>query len=271
MNISAVVLDIDGTLLNSQGHISDTNLAALRECDRKGILLYVATARPKRLVFRSYEVPVDTTFLTQKGVFYNGAMAIDEQLDYCGHWPLSAELVNSVTNYLADAIPDLQIAIQYMDDYHSFRMPVDDEMLEGWGFPREELIPFAEASRRECSKIVAGHNTRYLNDVYNVLIRQWGNEANIFLTDSEMWLQLMSNKASKEAALLELLSLRNIPPEEVAVFGDDIPDLGMIKTFKHSVAMGNAKPELKEAAAYVSRNNDDNGVAFALEKYLNIL
>jgi hypothetical protein len=81
----------------------------------------------------------------------------------------------------------------------------------------------------------------------------------------------MSKKASKENSLLELLSLRGIPPEDVAVFGDEIPDLGMIETFGYSVAMGNARPELKEAANYVTRSNDENGVAFALKEYFNIV
>ncbi len=89
MNLSAVVLDIDGTLLNSQGHISDANLAALQECARKGIVLYVATARPKRLVFRPYEVSADVSFLTDRGVFYNGAMAIDRELDHISHHSIS--------------------------------------------------------------------------------------------------------------------------------------------------------------------------------------
>ena len=271
MSFSALVLDIDGTLLNSQGHISDANLAALKECAQKGIVLYVATARPKRLVFRPYEVAEDVSFLTDRGVFYNGAMAIDRELDHCGHWPLSAELVFFITGYLVDAVPDIQIAIQYKDDYHSFRQPVDDEMLEGWGFAREELIPFSEACQQECSKIVAGHETRNLADVYQKLLEQCGDRSRIFLTDSDLWLQFMSNKASKENALLELLSLRGIVPEEVVVFGDDVPDLGMFGTFGCSVAMGNAKAALKEAATYVTRSNDEDGVAFALEKYLGIL
>ena len=271
MNFSAVALDLDGTLLNSQGHISDANLAALRECHRKGVALYVATARPKRLVFRSYEVPEDVSFLTDQGVFYNGAMAIDEELGYCGHWPLSAELVRLITGYLADAVPDIQIAIQYKDDYHSFRMPVNDEMLEGWGFAREELIPFPEARERECSKIVTGHNTRKLTDVYHELLEQCEDRARIFLTDSNQWLQFMSSEATKEDALLKLVSLRGIVPAKVVVFGDDMPDLGMFKAFGCSVAMANARPELKEAATYLTKSNDDDGVAFALKEYLGIL
>jgi len=118
---SAIILDIDGTLLDSQGRLSDANLLALRECVLRGILLYVATARPQRLVFRPREISGDVNFLVERGVFYNGALAIDGTLGYSRHWPLSGDLVNAVTGYLADAVPDLNIAIQNRDDYHSFR------------------------------------------------------------------------------------------------------------------------------------------------------
>jgi hydroxymethylpyrimidine pyrophosphatase-like HAD family hydrolase len=151
----AIILDIDGTLLNSQGRLSEANLLALRECDQRGILLYVATARPQRLVFRPREVSGDVSFLVEKGVFYNGALAIDITSGYSRHWPLSAGLVKAVTGYLANAVPDLNIAIQNRDDYHSFRLPMDESDLVSWGFSQEELLPFSEARQRECSKIVA--------------------------------------------------------------------------------------------------------------------
>ncbi len=265
---SAIVLDIDGTLLNSQGRLSEANLLALQECAQRGILLYVATARPQRLVFRPREVSGDVNFLAERGVFYNGALAMDSTLGYSRHWPLSASLVNAVTGYLADAVPDLNIAIQNRDDYHSFRLPMDESDLISWGFSQEELLPFSEARQRECSKIVAWHRTRELSDVYHGLIDGYSDSVNAFLTDSGRWLQLMAGEASKERALQDLLSLRGIPPDEVVVFGDDMPDAGMFRTFGCSIAMGNAPEELKDAATYVTRSNDDDGVAFALRKYL---
>lgn len=268
---SAMVFDIDGTLLNSQERLSDTTLLALRACEREGIVLYVATARPERLVFRPHEVPEDVTFLMERGAFYNGAVAIDRSLGYFRHWPLSAGLVRVLIGYLVDVAPDLQIAIQSGEDYHSFRLPMDGAALTRWGFSQEELLPFSEARQRACSKIVAWHRTRNLNDVYRDLLGQYSDNVKAFLTDSGRWLQLMASEASKERALVDLLSLRDIPCNEVVVFGDDTPDVGMFRTFGRSVAMANAPTVLKEAATYVTRSNDEDGVAFALDTYLNIL
>lgn len=267
----AIVLDIDGTLLNSQGRLSDVNLSALRECNRRDILIYIATARPQRLVFRPREVLGDAAFLRKRGVFYNGATAMDRSLGYSRHWPMSAELVSVVIDYLVEVVPDIQIAIQNKDDYHSFWLPVEDHHLISWGFSREELMPFPEARQRECSKIVAWHSSKDITDVYHDLLDRYGGRINFFLTDSCQCLQFMSIEATKENALLDLLSLRGILPEDVAVFGDDIPDLGMFRTFGCSVAMANAKDALKKIATYITRSNDDDGVAFALEEYLGII
>lgn len=270
-DFSAIVLDIDGTLLNSQGRVSDANLSALRRCARDGIMLYIATARPRRLVFRPSEVSEDVTFLTEKGAFYNGAYAIDEPLGYTGHWPIPAELVREVIDYLVDVDPDLQIAIQNKEDYHSLRLPMEGIEFASWGFSREELLPFSEALQHDCSKIVAWHETRKLTDVYRYLCDRYNDRISAFLTDTDRWFQLMSSEATKENALLELLALRDIDPEEVMVFGDDTPDEGMFRTFGCSIAMANAKDSLKEIATYITRSNDDDGVAFVLDKLLEIL
>ena len=267
-DFSAIVLDIDGTLLNSQGRVSEANLSALRECARKGIRIYIATARPRRLAFRPSEVSGDVTFLTEKGVYYNGAYAADDPLGYSGHWPISAELVRMITAYLVDLDPELQIVIQCKEDYHSFRLPMDKAEFASWGFSREELLPFSEARQQKCSKIVAWHKTRDLTDVHRHLLDRCSGEINAFHTDSGLWLQLMSSAATKENAILKLIALRDINSEKVIVFGDDTPDEGMFRTFGYSVAMANAKSGLKKIATYITRSNDDDGVAFALDKIL---
>ena len=53
--------------------------------------------------------------------------------------------------------------------------------------------------------------------------------------------------------------------DEIAVFGDDVNDLEMISYYKHSVAMGNGDARVKEKASFVTRSNDEDGIAFALE------
>jgi Cof subfamily protein (haloacid dehalogenase superfamily) len=268
---SAIVLDIDGTLLNSQGRISDKNLNALKECAKKGILPYIATARPPRLVFRDSEATKDADFIKERGAFYNGAMAIDIPLNYTNHWQIPAETVKSVIHYLIDKIPDLYIVIQRKDQSHSFRLPYTDLLLQGWGITQADVVPFSEASESECSKIVAWHEKMKMTDIHHEITELYKGKINAFITDSASWIQLISSEANKETAIMDLLSLRNISPDEVIVFGDDIPDVGMLRAFGHSVAMGNSSDEVKSVAKYVTLSNDEGGIAYALEKYFGIV
>lgn len=268
---SAIVLDIDGTLLNSYGQITDNTLYALQECANKNILLYIATARPQRLVFRPSEVPSDADFLIERGVFYNGAVAIDKTLGYSKSWMMPSEITSSVTKYLIEEIPDIYIAIQRKDETHSFLQPFSDDDLQGWGITRNELIPFDKASQDECSKIVAWHKTKNMTGMYHALMDRYGDNINVFITDSASWIQVMSNEASKESALIDLFSLRGISPDDVIVFGDDMPDIGMLGYFGYSVAMGNAPESIKGIAKYITLSNDEDGIVYALREYFGII
>ena len=81
----------------------------------------------------------------------------------------------------------------------------------------------------------------------------------------------MSNEASKEQALVGMLSHHGVLPEEVITFGDGQNDLGMIRTFGCGIAMGNAIPELKNTATYTTLTNDENGVSHALREILRLI
>ena len=45
----------------------------------------------------------------------------------------------------------------------------------------------------------------------------------------------------------------------------------MLSYFKNSVAMGNAIPEVKEIATYITHSNDSEGISFALEHILKVI
>ena len=62
------------------------------------------------------------------------------------------------------------------------------------------------------------------------------------------------------------MSLYNIKPDELLVFGDYNNDLEMLALAEFSFAMENAHPNVKNAARYATSSNDDHGVEKILEK-----
>jgi hydroxymethylpyrimidine pyrophosphatase-like HAD family hydrolase len=74
--IKAVVLDLDGTLLDSRKQVSTGNLQAVRDCRSKGIHIIIATARPPGSVRRL--LPAELLMGLGWNVYYNGALVADE-------------------------------------------------------------------------------------------------------------------------------------------------------------------------------------------------
>lgn len=60
----------------------------------------------------------------------------------------------------------------------------------------------------------------------------------------------------------------NISPQEIIAFGDDFNDIEMLKICGKGIAMNNAISQVKEIANDVTKSNDEDGVAWYLEKYI---
>ena len=71
----------------------------------------------------------------------------------------------------------------------------------------------------------------------------------------------------KERGILELIRRYHIPDEDIVVFGDGMNDRTMFRPEWFSVAMGNAKPELKKKAKYITTRADEDGIYAACKHF----
>jgi len=277
MTVRALILDIDGTLLNSCGVMTEPTYQALRSCADKGLLLCVATTRAGRLVFRKREIPWDHDFLLERGIYYGGGTVRDTPCDFYQHTPVPGPLVAELTRAIEECDGSLQIALQHDDEYHAFKQSMPDPDLASWEFSRDELLDFAVARDKPTTKMIVYHGTdlnrrrRDVAELHRRLTERFQARASILLADSKASVYILSRHVSKGAAIRQLIALNGIKPEEVAVFGDDTPDAGMFGMFGHSIAMGNADKSLKEHATFVTRTNDEDGVVYALREHLKVL
>ena len=83
----------------------------------------------------------------------------------------------------------------------------------------------------------------------------------------DFFLEVVPKNVGKDSSLDELLKIIGIQREELVACGDGMNDISMIKYAGLGVAMENAYPEVKEVADVIAPSNDDNGVAYVLEKY----
>lgn len=79
--------------------------------------------------------------------------------------------------------------------------------------------------------------------------------------------EFLDRRANKGTALQVVADRLGILPEDVLAIGDNDNDLSMFDFAGISVAMGNGSAKAKAAADFVTRSNDEDGVAYALEKW----
>ena len=90
-----------------------------------------------------------------------------------------------------------------------------------------------------------------------------------FLPFSDIpWYKMTLKDATKENAISVMSQKLNIPLEQIAAFGDDFSDIGMLKLCGKGIAMENAIPEVKKIASGICRSNEEDGVAHWLEENL---
>ena len=75
--------------------------------------------------------------------------------------------------------------------------------------------------------------------------------------------------ATKKNALEVIQKYFNVSKQNTISFGDDYSDLEMFKNSGKGVAMGNAISELKQIATYVTDDNNNNGIANFIHKFIN--
>jgi len=82
------------------------------------------------------------------------------------------------------------------------------------------------------------------------------------------YLEIMPLNVSKQCAINLLCLKYNIKKSEVFAVGDNFNDIEMIRFAGFGVAMGNAPEDVKKYADFVTYTNDEDGVAYAIEKFI---
>lgn len=270
--IKLVAVDLDGTLLRDNKELSKRNEKALYEAAEKGILIVPATGR---LGVGMPQVVQDFPFLHYV-IGVNGAVVRDVQEGKDLH---RAELTSKdaarLFSYVREDIPaiwgcykDGQGLIEeedyakmeyYVADENMFRTvgrlhhPVKglkDYLMNDTGTIQKMQLFFRDLSAR--SELLESAS----RDFPDLCVS----------TSLPNNIEFNAGDANKGAALSFLCDHLGIPVEESMAFGDGTNDLTMIRAAGTGVAMKNACREVLEAADRVTLSNEEDGVAYMLEK-----
>lgn len=270
--IKAMFFDLDGTLLNSEKRIPTSAMRALEDCKRQGIRLFIATGRSPRLWEMLGWTKEQEDFF-DGGVYCNGAcIKTAEGLAYT----VLPEAVVRLAVARVNACPGLNIALQMSDGAHAFNHPLSEAAYAPWGIDASGMRPIRRASCGKTVKMLVYFEnlvdsvTPIPEDVIRDMRRICEGGAKLYVTDGGTVLQIVHRDASKYEGVERVRRMLGIERDEVAVFGDDMNDLEMLRGYEHAVAMGNACDEIKAQVKRVTRSNDEDGIAYAIREILKI-
>lgn len=231
--VSLIALDMDGTLFNGQSEISKEDQDAIREASSRGIHVAISTGRPYA------GLPV--TLLSGLGVSYaitsNGAAVYHLPDRLCIHESAMEPAL------VCPIIEELQKKSIHMDAF-----------INGDGFSQRSCEGKIDCLDMPTSIKRYIHRTRTFTDDLAAYIRVHN-------------LEFTRAGVTKGNGLTLLCSHLGVDIEETLACGDTQNDIDILKTAAIGVAMENALPEVKEIADFVTRSNENSGVAHAIRTF----
>ena len=260
--VKLVVTDMDGTLLNSKSEVSDKFFKLYELLKKHGIKFIAASGRQYHsIVDRFDNIKDEITIVAENGAF---AMHGNKEL-FTLELPLedisiSINILRNIDNVHIVLCGKRSAYIETKDEefismfknYYSEYAIVNDLTKV-----KDDTFFKIAAFHFKCSETYIYPAVKHLEKELQVIV------------SGEHWLDISHSNANKGYALSILQNDLNISKEETMVFGDYNNDLKMLELADFSYAMENAHPNVKNAAKFLTRSNEELGVEHILEQLVN--
>ncbi|AGX41768.1 Cof-type HAD-IIB family hydrolase [Clostridium saccharobutylicum] len=283
--IKLIASDMDGTLLNSNHEIDKETVMAINKAEEAGIIFAISTGRE----YDNVEPLLKVNDIRCQCVLMNGAEYRDED----GNILEVINIEQSVATKIINILQDAKVSARIFTNRGIYTTDTKEEALKEMTYRTksfnpsltlEEAIEIAKEqpyfvqlkyisdlnefmnSDIEIRKFVAFHNDI---ELINKMKRVIGEIEGLAVSSSfEDNIEITHITAQKGIILAKVAKEMGLKREEVMVIGDSFNDYSMFEEFTESVAMGNAIPEIKEVAKYITDTNTNLGVAKAIYNVL---
>ncbi|HEY2675269.1 MAG TPA: HAD family hydrolase [Rugosimonospora sp.] len=258
-----VATDLDGTLVGAEGVVSPRSARALVRATGAGAVVVLVTGRPLRWLPIVYE-QLATPYLA---VCANGGVIYDPVTDKVrDSWTIPPELLGEVCLRLRAAIPAVVFAVE-VDDGRLMRY--EPSWPAHWDSGHPTAVPgsLADVTAEPAVKLLA-RTPGADPDEFVALVESIVDGEVVPTHSSRSGLVEMSARGvTKATGLATVAGELGIDAADVLAFGDMPNDVPMLAWAGRSVAVSNAHPAARAAAAEVTLSNEDDGVAVYLERF----
>lgn len=284
-----VAIDLDGTMLNSYGMVTENTKQVIKNTINKGIEVIIASGRPiDSIKTIAKEIESENYFIAG-----NGALIYDIKKD---------EIIYEKFMNKQKVLEIIKICEENSISYNIYT----EKTIIAKGLKYNVLYYYKENLKKEENKktnitivedvyeyIKNLENEKFLKitvcdetkSVFNSIIRKLRTVEDIDVLDvlhmsrkmikqgtedvpiEYYYTEISLKDVDKWNAIEYLANKMNISKDEIIAIGDNINDKEMIENAKVGIAMGQSTPVITEIADFVTSNNNEDGVAKALEKY----
>ncbi|MGL4624694.1 MAG: Cof-type HAD-IIB family hydrolase [Culicoidibacterales bacterium] len=262
MTYNYLALDFDGTLLTSDHIIDEKTKAALIAAQEQGVKLILASGRPTYAMTKFAE-ELQTAHFGGYLLSFNGSYMFDlANNTRISADELQADDVLSLYNYSKNfefstlIYDDTTILTDKINHYAAIESEIT-------GMKLAEISDF----HRSSAKIIFVHTAEYIEAVEAQVKADLG-QAFTVARSLPFFLEITPKGIDKGASLTKLFNLIQAQPEELIACGDGGNDLTMIQFAGLGVAMDNARAEVKQAADFITADNNSYGIAQVIEKFI---
>lgn len=263
MTYRLIASDLDGTLLRSDGSVSERTVRALQSAEAAGLVVVIASGRPSR-----WMRPVAAALgHTGMAICANGAVVYDMHTDsVAATRPLSRATVLQVAGIVRAAIPGVAFAIETAYDGFAkepgYRSHYDDVAVT----PRMGRIE--ELAADDVVKLLVRHEHLDPDDLLVWAKKLAGDLVELTHSSRSGLLEVSAAGVTKASTLSHLAGDLKIGPHEVIAFGDMPNDLPMLAWAGAGYAVANAHADVLGSGARAAPPNDEDGVAQVIERVL---
>jgi len=284
--LKLIAIDLDGTLFNEEHQISEKNIKAIKQAEQQGIEVVIATGRSyfdahaicKKVGLDNYIISCNGASIHSREGQQIAAIKMEKtDVEHIIKWLEDQNFYYEVSTNNGIYVPCagrkiLQLELEGLRDTSS----------EGDVVVSHKLVNLMHGQLgmvfvNQYQEVIKQNDDFYkiLACSFDEIKRKSGVEqfmgmkqlsiASSFPCNFEM----VNQKASKGNALEKLATQLKISFDQVMAIGDSPNDISMLKRVKYSVAMGNAKEEIKILCNFVTQTNGKDGVAHAIYKAIN--
>lgn len=286
-----VAIDLDGTMLNQYGIITEKTKKAISKAQEKGVEVMIASGRAITSVKRfSKEINSNKYFISGNGaitydiknnkILYENILSKTKALKiikiceensiyynvYTENGIIAKNLSYNTLYYYKDNLtkPDEnRTHINIVENVYDYFEQREEKILKIMICDEHKTV-FNSIVRKlkELSEI----EVLEVSHMSRKIIKQGTDEIAL----EYFYTEVSAKDVDKWNALEEIIGLMNISKEEVVTIGDNANDLKMITNAGLGVAMGESAPYVKQSADIIAPTNDEDGVAIIFNKIFDL-